>query len=555
MVKKITRMSLLTFCLLSSPIFLNSAEFNQKVEVNLAEKETSVVISDNGMAGIAQLQDEKQPTYQEADAFEQAQSYLDNSPFTSGWNDDKKVFVAIGLAEFDSENPSYDDTFLIKRSLKTMQASLDAKSQIIEYVRSEMSAIDKAVTPGTDLNQKFKDEIDKLQRKIEFQKNTLAKLMNDVDTKEADSIAGATFGDRLNSLMDAAIKKLDSNFDASNIDQKKKERFEKAKLKYQEAVVEYEQVQKKLQDTVGNIKETIQSKTESFAKMPLFGAITVAQFESWTDDRYKIGLVTVWSANSEKAARAFISGESFKSRPGNKSLKEWVNNQDWSTSTGGRKYVDDKGTTHFIGIAASAIGKSATSERKGRGIAELNAKKEVAMSIFSDVEAKKVAEQIMQTKGSLNKDESIAEESLSTNLQQNIRNRQISGLQKIFGKNLVHPISQQKMHVAIYSISGDSAKAALMLQERNYLTKILDVKNQQKMKGTTEGYKEAVRGTEDNSSEYTKARINSKSNLTVEASSKTIVKENKKILTQKKSETNSKSGSYSGAGNAKSYDW
>ncbi len=473
------------------------------------EQET-VVYQDEATETVQEMLEKGEPPYEPVmDAKDLADKYLDDNNLNESWNEDKKMFVAVGEAIFDSEDPSYDNSFVTKRSLKSMEAMLDAKARIIEYVQTEMSALDKAVTPGTDINAKFREDIERSQKRMEAQKMKIAKLLEEVDQAQTEALRGATFGNRLNALMDAAIAKLDQTYSSEKIEAKKRDKYEKAKARYEESLNEYNEVEKKLVAYTGSITETLSSKVETMSKMPLFGAIPVAQFESWneSDEQFKVVIVVLWSSKMERVARAFVTGEDYKVPPGNLSLREWIKSQDWSTATGGRRFRDNKGDVHFVGIAASEIGSSSFSEKRARGISEQNAKKEVVMAVFSDVESYKKAEMMMQTRsGGAGKDVSNAVESFTSTIQQEIKNRQVHGLQKLYGKKLVHPISQQKMHVSIYSISGNSAQQALFMQERNYLTKILDVKSQQRMKGTTDAYKSKVKAAKADRSEYRKAK-------------------------------------------------
>ena len=98
------------------------------------------------------LQEAPKPEFvPDVTAEDQALEWLDTKGIEAGWDDQKKRFVAVGWAGFDSEDPTYDDSFMIKRSLQSMVATMDAKAQIIEFIRVEMDAIDQVVTPGTDL--------------------------------------------------------------------------------------------------------------------------------------------------------------------------------------------------------------------------------------------------------------------------------------------------------------------------------------------------------------------------------------------------------------------
>ena len=148
----------------------------------------------------------------------------------AGWDDQKKRFVAVGWAGFDSEDPTYDDSFMIKRSLQSMVATMDAKAQIIEFIRVEMDAIDQVVTPGTDLAAEFNEAREKLENKMNAQKATLVKLLAQVDAKEAEHLQGVTsLGDRMNAAMDAAIQKLDEKYSTEEIEEKKKKKYENKK--------------------------------------------------------------------------------------------------------------------------------------------------------------------------------------------------------------------------------------------------------------------------------------------------------------------------------------
>jgi len=533
---------------------IKSSEFRQTKTEDLP-----IVYQDESVKKIQEMQESAVLIDQSGNAENQANIYLEKNRLYQGWNDEKKIFIVVGQASFDSEDPSYDDSFITKRSLKTMEATLDAKAKIIEYIRSNMSVMDRALTPGTDLSEKFREKIDKMERKMEAQRRQVAKLLEGVDKNEAEVLRGATFGDRLNSLMDAAIEKLDSKYSTEKIEEKKMKKYEKAKESYQQALVTYKELEKKLEATTGTVKEKLHSKAETFSKMPLFGAVTVAQFESWNeaDEQYQVTLIVLWSSKMERIARAFISGEDLKISPGKMSLREWIKSQNWVTATGGRRFRDNNGTVHFIGIAASPVGKSSSSEKKARGVSEMNAKKEVAMAIFADVESYKMAEQMMETRSTGITDNSVAAESFTRGLQQKIENRQIHGLQQLYGKKLIHPISQQKIYVTVYGVSSESVKQALLMQERNYLTRILDVKHQQKLKGVTDVYKSKVAESLKDKTEYNKSKA-----ATSRKIENASLKQSQNPKETKSTESDnyqqnggrSRSGTYSGGGND-SFDW
>ncbi|KAF1073760.1 hypothetical protein MKHDV_03381 [Halodesulfovibrio sp. MK-HDV] len=182
-----------------------------------------------------------------------------------------------------------------------------------------------------------------------------------------------------------------------------------------------------------------------------------------------------------------------KKTPKAKSLAEWLTSQDWSSSIGGRKFQDNKGETHFIGIGAAALGTSSTSRKAGRGIAEMMARKEVATALFANVAAYERADLAQKTYNMNGKDESIALQSYASTLKQSFENRQISGLGKVYGKELIHPISGQKMYVAIFDLTSESARQAMKMEKSNYLSRIMDVVDQKRKKTTKAGYVESVK--------------------------------------------------------------
>ncbi|CCO23284.1 conserved exported protein of unknown function [Maridesulfovibrio hydrothermalis AM13 = DSM 14728] len=515
----------------------NAAQDEQQAPLD-ASHDTSVQAA---QAAVAIPQPPSQPAM---DIDSMVDQFLGRAGYMQGWNAKKDTFIAVGTSVLDSEDPSYDDSFMIKRSLKSMEATLDAKAQIIEFIRTDMSVMDQASTPGTDLNAKFKEKIDKLERKIDNQRKKLVALLREVDAAEAAVLEGATFGDRLNRLMDAAIKKLDTTYSSAQIEEKKKIKFEKAKARYQKARMEYSQTEAKLKALVGSKTETLKSSVETMSAMPLMGGTVLAQFEEWNseDEKFRTAIIMMWSKKMETIVRKYISGEKMTVPPGKMSIAEYINNNDWSSSTGGRRFRDNEGNVYFIGIGAAAVGSSASSEKRARGIASANAKKEVATAIFADVSSHKKAEQMMESyNGGTGKDTSIAAESFASELSQSMKNRNITGMQRFYSRKIKHPISGQTIYVSIYGVSGQSARQALLMEESNYLTRIMDVKSQQVHQGTKDGYEAAVQKTSADKTSYNQAKARS-------GSVSTPVAKAQSVPLADPSSSGGAGGSYAGAG-------
>lgn len=493
-------------------------------------------------------------------AFDQAREFVKEQGVKQGWDAEREMYVQIGTAYFDNEDPAYDSTFVTKRSLASMQATLEAKAKIIEFINTKMSAIDQVTTPGTDLSAKFNKDIRMLEGKLNKQKEILAKLMAEVDAKEADKLSGVTIGDRMKALMDASIKKLDQTYSAKNISEEKREEFERAKKKYDEAIAGYEDLKAKLEETKGSIRKESSSTVETISQMPLFGATTVAQFESFDKKKesYNVTVVVMWGKKTERVARALLQGEDFPVPAGDQSIEDWVDSNNWSTSTGGRQFRDKDGTFHFVGIAAADAGETAMDREDAMGVAEQMAKKEVAMSLFADVMSHKKAQEAMQVRsGGNGKDTVQAGQSFAKTVQQSIEDRQIQGLQQRYGGFVEHPISGKEIYVAIYSLDNKSAKAAIWAEERNYLTAILDEKAQQEAKGRTDGYKDAVEAAKKDQTEYNNARAASSSDLKEKAASSAKSQEvvSEQVDAGVETPRRSRSGVFSGAGQSGGLNW
>lgn len=498
------------------------------------------------------------PAYQPIDAEDQLNQYLATKGLHSGWIEEKKMYISTGVAFFDSEDPSYDDSFITKRSMKSMEAKLNAKADIIEFINTTMSALDKVEVTGTDIYAKFNERQIKNQKKLAAQQRAVTVLLADVDAKQADELRGVTFSDRAKAYMDAAIKKLDETYSVEKIEEKKRVKFQKAKERYLAAKKEQEVLEKEISAFQGQTRGKSSSQIATLSSMPLFGAVTVNQFESWDADseQYKVALLVMWSKSTEKMARAMITGEKIVIPPGPVTLQTWLNNQNWATMTGSRRFRDERGDGWFIGVDARPIGSSSSSERQARGLAEMSAKKEVAMSLFADMESKKRAETVMIDRtDAQGQDASQALGSYAASLRSSIQNRSISGLQKLYAKKVTHPISGQKIYIAVYGMSSSTARKALAMQGSNYVTQLLDIKSQQKLKGTKAGLKAAVHAAEQEQSAYRAAKQNAKQQVQTEAARMTVNSTTSR-QTHKSAAPQSK-GSQSGVygGGADSFDW
>ena len=111
--------------------------------------------------------------------------------------------------------------------------------------------------------------------------------------------------------------------------------------------------------------------------------------------------------------------------------------------------------------------------RTAKGRAELFAQKELALALKGDVtlsrEAKDKLQEISKADGT---SENQVASSFAETISQKLENLQIRGASKRFSDIVTHPITNQKMYVAVYSLSVSSTLNARAMEASQYLSLI-----------------------------------------------------------------------------------
>ena len=412
-------------------------------------------------------------------AQDQLGEYAQAKGFFDGWDEARKRYFVTQAEAFNLEDPRTDRNFLIKREMLAKQAVLRAKADIIRFINSEMSAMDQIDVPGTDLYNELNAEYEAIRGSIESQQRMLARLLERIDAAEAKALAGASFDDRVNALVEAAVKRLDGEFNAGNIEAAQRERYETAKQRYNEAMAEYENLRKRAESLKGKVTGSFASSMAVQARMPLMGAAVIQQAESWDSDsnQYQVAVLLCWSAELEKAARAALSGDTAPpdGKSGNQSINDWLNNQDLGVMVGPRQFLDDRGQRHFIGITSRPAARDANLDRNNRSIADLFAAQMAVFSLFADVDTYQEARQLAQTRSSGDletlSDTAVAE-TLTERMTQKFERMKVQGLGPLLRKRVRHAITGQDMHVSVYGINPAAAVTAMKLERQAALSAI-----------------------------------------------------------------------------------
>lgn len=424
-----------------------------------------------------------------------ANRWLLERELTAGWDSKRKRFLSIGVAQFDSKNPKIDKGYITSRSGYAEIAKLRAKAEIVEFFGLKMDAVSSATIPYSPIRTALEAEIEELEEQLGEQALVLSDLMEEENAAEAETLLEVEITEKFVSLLDAAIKKLDESYNAKEVAEEKKQQLAEAKEATAAVKVKQKSVAEKIEELRGSLLEETRSSVRTIARHPIFGVTALAMFESWnkTDKEYQVAIIVLWSPKMEGQVRAMMTGEDVRVKPGPVSLAEYLND-DWCTSVGPRRFRDDRGEVWFLGIASADAGKSSASKTKARESSLQFSRFEAAMAVFSDVEAFRGADRVVQTVAGDDPDSASTEglETLGAYLRAELRDREIAGLSTKLSTSCVHPISGKKLIVTISGLNQEAAMTALRQREGSYVTAVLDGTHQQIMKGTQAGQSSAV---------------------------------------------------------------
>ena len=426
-----------------------------------------------------------------------------------GWNveTNRSIQIEFASANIEATDPNFAN---IRQSL-LVQAQLQAKASIIESFLQTASASNILSIPGTSIEmqvkaekQAYQDMQESAKKALAQSKATLQSLSGSLDQAVLDEIAGIGYNDRAKALFDGAIKKLDKDYSTEKLGEEQAKKIDRLKKavqaagdRQQRAELAKAELDQAVAKAVGVEKQKVTSGIETLSQMPLFGAVTLEQAESYDDlDGYlEVAVVVAWSPGLELEARSILLGESeLKPRPTKKSLNEWIDNLDLSVSVGSRRYLPSNGSINFVGIAAARYNpRDRTTMSFASKKAELMAKQQAILSLFGDVEsAKKMNTETVLKMGKGGKTTTDSYESLSTTLSESVKNLQVSGLSIIHKEKVVHPATGHSMYVAVASINSDLAAKSFKLQADSYATLKEINESQSYRKGEVEGMKAAA---------------------------------------------------------------
>ena len=471
----------------------NFGELSLRLALTMAFVIASNAFSDDGgNAAVTEFQDGKVEAPRGLSSSQKAGNVLrklarDKGFKVGGWDDKKNRIMVI--KQTGEAIDAYDPDFLQKREALAIEASLLAKATIIESFTTTASAENILSVPGNPIAKQLEAEQKQIKAMeaqaqkfyMQAQRETSV-LLSAYDQAQADELRGVTFGDRLNSLLEATIKKLDETFDSQQITEDKKQRLSDVKMRLDKArKIEdekqklLEEVQNKIAELQGQVKKETRSAIETTSSMPLFGATTLMQVESYDDLRgqYNIASLVVWSPKLELEARGMLLGAGKgKPRKNKISIDEWLDKQNLSSMVGARRYLASDGSTNFMGISAVEYdpddsGSYSILEEE----AILWAKQAAILSLKASVESVKSAERLKRDiRGADGKVESKILKDFSANIQESVKNLTIRGLETLRIEETVHEPTGKNIIVAVANVNSALAVKASDIMKDMYAT-------------------------------------------------------------------------------------
>ena len=476
---------------------------------------------------IKKTQKSEAPLYSESASSEDlAQEFLNEVGLTEGDNDG--LFVAVGTAVLPEPDPASNPDFLTMRRIKASEASLEAKRQFIEFIRTTMSAEDVITMPESPFSTEFDNKMKATQNKINKAFRNYKLALRKANKAEAAKFNGIDFSVLAKEGITATIKRINPEFDASKVEKKLADDLAKAKADLEATETDLNNLKNELETLRGSLQQENVSSIETFSKMNVVGLVPIASFESWDGEQYATTIVSIWTTKEEERARMLYSGQDVAYDPGSLSVKDFINSTDWSTAQGTRKFFDDKGNFWLISIGSSPLkGKSSKATRTAKGQAQLSAQKQIAFVLFSEASSKRSAKEKLQevTTGNVGETENQSVTSFAETISQKVEDLDIQGMSQLKGKKYTHPISGQEMFVSIYGISSKAVRQAQLMEASQARVTQDMIRENQRSKGVKAGFDKAIDDAKKNKSSFQKgfkegqAKAKSQSNTPKKSSS------------------------------------
>jgi len=414
-----------------------------------------------------------------------------------GWNDQAEVFVAVGTANYMTDNPATDQNFAQMRAIKGLEASLRAKSDIIRYVRTELSFENTVILPESGLGTDFDAERFRVESELDAALSEYEATAMQLDQLSEEGLSEVSFADLVRHGLGGLIEtRINPDFNMDALQDGDRERLAQVRARLDDMERQLNDLKAQAEQMQEErVSEESAFAVETFAAMALTGAVMVGQFETWDAyNGFEIAVVYMWSPEQEIRIRNILAGRESTTRPGRQSLGQFIQGNDWSTAIGSRKFVDNTGQLHVIGIGAWPLaGNSSAQRRRAEGFARNLAMSQVALAFSGDVAARDQASAMSQEIENVLDETTRTEvaESFAENLSQSTQ-MSLQGVQQRFSRVVNHPISGQRIHVIVASASASQTAVAAEMEAALFSGAAETSRLQQRSRGVRAGMEERL---------------------------------------------------------------
>ena len=308
------------------------------------------------------------------------------------FNEDKDIYFGSGAPSFHqletTSTPSRDA--VIARDILFATAILQAKAGIITQINNNMTVERYLKQPRTGMTNEeaiykkgedLRNDRKEIAGEIEAVNEELGRVNEALLDADEDYMEGVTFGDRIGSSIDGINKRLNEEYNRSDITAEEKERLDMLRarvqtLKNKKETLEIEQ--EKLADEILPYAKAVSQETvvSKLAWQTLYGVQIVKQFFCFNPENRSAALLirAVWSTKLQEEAEKTLRREPVKLQPTdpNKEFFQYlVLDLDVQRPTFGR-YVEPNGSVVWYAVshAIPTLGNSVSSTEVVKAFAE-----------------------------------------------------------------------------------------------------------------------------------------------------------------------------------------
>lgn len=441
-----------------------------------------------------------------------------------GYDPENERIIVIADISFDIEAPEVSTDFINQRNTSMAKLMLQAKSEIISQIVSEMSGERIYEIPGNPIAKQIEAERKKVEGHLEIAKRNLAEL--DADFAEALAQRDRVTSSELLATISSWFTSADKKNIAAQYDADKKERYENTKKHLREAQAAYKELAEKAEAARGKLAERFTNETLRESEMQIHGCTVLQQAESIEEKngsyKYEIAILVSWSVEMQTAATEILSGRSVKFNPGKKSIEDWIEGKAESGALalwcGPRQYIDEDGNMWFLGIVAAPVTGNSMVDRHALMAAKEKARAEVVYALYADAKSTATVKELSEAR--MGADGKVTETfypAIESKMRESFKGLVVKGISEQYNDTLTHEPSGLEIQVVVYGVNSGTAEnlKAIAAQAKNIG---IEIDTTQEMeRGYQQQMKAAAKAAKNNPAARAAGAEQARQNLATEA--------------------------------------